>query len=125
MNPKPENRRQGETHKEVTVVEGGVDGNLEALIHAMPEGWSRAQVDGHSWGVTRTTRADGKVITFNAERLGGTEALGANVWITSHGALLRPCEIPAATVWRFLRAAADQAYPPPAAGTTSAPDSNP
>ncbi len=124
MNRKPESHQQHEAQEERAVVEGDVTGNLQELINAMPEGWSRAQVDGHSWGVTRTTRADGKVITFNAERLGGTEALGANVWITSNGAVLRPCEIPAETVWRFLRAAADQAYPPPAAGTSSAPDSN-
>lgn len=105
MNRKPESHQQHEAQEERAVVEGDVTGNLQELINAMPEGWSRAQVDGHSWGVTRTTRADGKVITFN-------------------GAVLRPCEIPAETVWRFLRAAADQAYPPPAAGTSSAPDSN-
>ncbi|MEV7631746.1 hypothetical protein AB0N64_04970 [Microbacterium sp. NPDC089318] len=123
MNREPENRRQRETQEESAVVEGDVTGNLEALINAMPEGWSRAQVDGHSWGVTRTTRADGRVITFNAERLGGTEALGANVWITSHGAVLRPCEIPAETIWGFLRDAADQARPARPTATGSASDS--
>lgn len=76
---------------------------LQALIAAIPEGWSRTRIGEHSWGVTRKTRAGGKVISLDAERLGSVEALGANVWITSHGAELRPCEIPAETVWRFLR----------------------
>ncbi|MGM7423104.1 hypothetical protein [Cellulosimicrobium sp. CpK407] len=76
---------------------------LKALVAAIPEGWSRARIGEHSWGVTRTTHADGRAISVDAERLGGTEALGANVWITSHGALMRPCEIPAETVWQFLR----------------------
>jgi peptide-methionine (S)-S-oxide reductase len=76
---------------------------LEALIAAIPEGWSRVRIGEHTWGVTRRTRAGGKVISFDAERLGSAEALGANVWITSRGAELRPCEVPAETVWRFLR----------------------
>jgi peptide-methionine (S)-S-oxide reductase len=79
---------------------------LEALITAIPEGWSHARINGHSWGVTRKTRADGKTISLDAERLGSAEALGANVWLTSRGAVLRPCEIPAETVLQFLRDAA-------------------
>lgn len=82
------------------------DQELDTLIGAIPEGWSRMQIAGRSWGVTRTTRAGGKVISIDAERLGDTEQLGANVWITSEGATLRPCEVPAEKVMRFLRAAA-------------------
>ena len=84
----------------------GRDQELDALIGAIPEGWSRAQIAGQMWGVTRTTRAGGKVISVDAERLGDTEQLGANVWITSEGAVLRPCEVPEEKVMRFLRAAA-------------------
>ncbi|MER7545485.1 hypothetical protein ABTW95_21030 [Spirillospora sp. NPDC127506] len=83
-----------------------MDQELGALIGAIPEGWTRAEVDGESWGVTRVTRAEGKVISLNAERLGDGEQLGANVWITSDGPVLRPCEVPAERVLRFLRAAA-------------------
>jgi peptide-methionine (S)-S-oxide reductase len=82
------------------------DQELDALIGAIPEGWSRAQIAGQSWGVTRITRAGGKVISVDAERLGDTEQLGANVWITSEGAVLRPCEVPEEKVMQFLRAAA-------------------
>jgi peptide-methionine (S)-S-oxide reductase len=45
-------------------------------------------------------------MSVDAERLGDTERLGANVWITSEGAVLRPCEVPEEKVRRFLRAAA-------------------
>jgi hypothetical protein len=54
----------------------GRDQELDALIGAVPEGWSRAQIAGQIWGVTRTTRAGGKVISVDAERLGDTERLG-------------------------------------------------
>ena len=79
---------------------------LEVLIRAIPEGWSRIQIDGQSWAMTRTTRAGGRVISVAAERLGASESLGANVWATSSGAVLRPCEVPEDKVMNFLRAAA-------------------
>ena len=40
-----------------------MDQELGALIGAIPEGWTRAEVDGEAWGVTRVTRAEGKVIS--------------------------------------------------------------
>ena len=79
---------------------------LETLIAAIPEGWSRTRIDGETWAVTRTTRAGGKVVSLDAERLGGAEALGANIWLTSNGTILKPCEVPAETVMGFLRKAA-------------------
>lgn len=89
--------------------------DLDRLLAAIPEGWSRADIAGEPWAVTRTTRAAGNVISLSAERLGGTEQLGANVWITSEGPILRPCEVPAEKVLRFLHAASE-AY----SGQTSA-----
>lgn len=82
------------------------DPELEVLIRAIPEGWSRIQIDGQPWAMTRTTRADGRVISLDAERLGTSESLGANVWATSSGTVLRPCEVPEERVMTFLRAAA-------------------
>ncbi|GEL26105.1 hypothetical protein PSU4_50590 [Pseudonocardia sulfidoxydans NBRC 16205] len=79
---------------------------LNRLVGAIPEGWSRAEIDGHGWAVTRTTRAGGKTIAVEAEQLGTDERFGANVWVTSEGAVLRPCEVPEEKVMRFLRAAA-------------------
>jgi peptide-methionine (S)-S-oxide reductase len=87
-------------------MDGGQDQELDTLLRTIPEGWTRAEVDGQAWGVTRVTRAGGKVISVNAERLGDTEQLGANIWITSDGPILRPCEVPAEKVLQFLRAAA-------------------
>jgi peptide-methionine (S)-S-oxide reductase len=87
------------------------DEELETLVHAIPEGWTRLHLAGQPWAITRTTRAEGKVITIDAERLGGAEYLGANVWLTSHGALLKPCEVPTESVLRVLRAAADALSP--------------
>lgn len=83
-----------------------LDQGLDTLLRSIPEGWTRAEVGGQAWGVTRVTRARGKVISINAERLGVTEQLGANVWVTSEGPILRPCEVPAERFLQFLRAAA-------------------
>ncbi|MFU8947112.1 hypothetical protein ACLRGF_10310 [Mycetocola zhadangensis] len=89
------------------------DQELDALIRAIPEGWTRVQIDGHDWGITRVTRAGGKSISFDAELLGDRERLGANVWNTSEGAVLKPCEVPAAKVMRILRGAAAALQGPP------------
>lgn len=85
---------------------GEPDQELGALIRAIPEGWTRVQIDGRGWGITRTTRAGGKTISFDAERLGSKEYLGANVWNTSEGSVLRPCEVPEERVMQLLRDAA-------------------
>lgn len=86
---------------------GEFDGpELDALVEVIPEGWSRADIDGKAWGVTRTTRAGGKVVSVSGERLDGMEQLGANVWVIAEGTVLRPCEVPAQDVMRFLRGAA-------------------
>jgi peptide-methionine (S)-S-oxide reductase len=88
---------------------GDDDTELPALIAAIPEGWSRARIDGATWGLTRTTRAGGKVVSIDAERLGSADGLGANVWLTTRGPVLRPCEVAEDRVLEFLRAAADAA----------------
>jgi peptide-methionine (S)-S-oxide reductase len=79
------------------------DHELSALIRAVPEGWTRVQIAGQGWGISRTTRAGGRTISFDAERLGGKERLGANVWNTSEGTVLRPCEVPEERVMQVLR----------------------
>ena len=82
------------------------DQELEALVRAIPEGWTRVRIAGHVWGITRTTRAGGRVISFDAERLGNEEQFGANVWLLSKGSVLRPCEVPEEKVMQVLRDAA-------------------
>ncbi|MGI5191671.1 hypothetical protein ACQEVI_26255 [Promicromonospora sp. CA-289599] len=84
------------------------DRELDALVVKIPEGWSSVRVSGQTWGVTRTTRANGKVVSISAERLSDAEQISANVWITTNGPVLKPCEVPADAVVSFLRAAAPQ-----------------
>lgn len=82
--------------------------DLDALVEKIPEGWSRVRVAGQAWGVTRTTRANGKVVAISAERLSDAEQISANVWITTNGPVLKPCEVPADAVVSFLQAAATE-----------------
>ncbi|MDQ4138108.1 MAG: peptide methionine sulfoxide reductase [Actinomycetota bacterium] len=76
---------------------------LSELVARVPAGWTRHIIAGSPWGVTRAERAGGRTTTLTAQRLGGTGYLSANIWHTSAGALLRPCEMPAAAVLAFLR----------------------
>lgn len=87
-------------------MDGPEDRDLAALVSLIPEGSSRTHIAGQPWSISRTTRAGGKVVSIDAEHLGGTEQLGANVWLTTEGAVLRPCEVPEEKVMQFLRAAA-------------------
>ncbi len=77
---------------------------LAALLARVPEGWSRFEIDGEPWSVSRVARAGGRAVTLEARRLGSAEGFGANVWLTSAGAVLRPCEVPAEQVLDLLRA---------------------
>jgi hypothetical protein len=81
---------------------GGSD-ELHALVARVPPGWTEVAYAGSAWGLTRTEHARGGTTTLYAEQLGGTAVVSANVWHTSSGDLLRPCEMPAADVLAFLR----------------------
>lgn len=50
-----------------------------------------------------TKRTRGRGVSVLAEQLGGTDVVNANVYPTSTGDLLKPCEMPAASVLAFLR----------------------
>jgi len=76
---------------------------LETLVDRVPLGWTEVGYAGRSWGLTRTDRAGGGTTTLYAEELGGPASVSANVWHTSGGDVLRPCEMPAQTVLEFLR----------------------
>ena len=77
---------------------------LSALLERVPEGWTRASYNGRTYGLTRTTRASGRIITITAEELGGTDLVSANVYRTVSEDHLRACEMPTAKVLAFLRA---------------------
>ena len=76
---------------------------LTELLLRVSDGWARRVVAGVPWGVSRVEHVGGRTTTLTAEQLGGTGFLSANVWHTTAGPVLRPCEVPAADVIRFLR----------------------
>ncbi|MEP6631179.1 MAG: peptide methionine sulfoxide reductase [Lapillicoccus sp.] len=76
---------------------------LQALVDRVPEGWTRVEVDGRAYGLTRTTHTGGRSVSLYAEELGGTDVVSANVWRLAGGTVLKPCEMPVAKVEAFLR----------------------
>ena len=87
---------------EATVVIGVRRAELERLVDRVPEGWTVVVYDGRRYGLTRTTRAAGRSVSLLAEQLGGTEVVSTNVYRTSDGDVLKPCEMPAEKVLAFL-----------------------
>lgn len=75
---------------------------LGRLLANVPAGWSRHVMGDHSWGLSRVEHADGRSTTLTAEQLGTPLKFSANVWHTSRGLVLRPCEVPADVVINFL-----------------------
>ena len=69
----------------------------------IPEGWTQVRYRGCRYGLRRTSRVDGRSVSIYAEQLGGSDVVSTNVYRTSGGNLLKPCEMPAATVLAFLR----------------------
>ena len=78
------------------------DEPLAALLERVPEGWTPVVFEGRRYGLSRVDRAGGRSISVFAEELGGTDVVSANVYRTSTGELLKPCEMPAARVLAFL-----------------------
>lgn len=76
---------------------------LDRLLANVPAGWSRHTIGKQSWGVSRVEHADGRSTTLTAEQLGSPVRFSANVWHTSRGLVLRPCEVPADVVISFLQ----------------------
>ena len=87
-----------------TVVAMTADEELDALVDRVPLGESRHEIEGRTWSITRVDRADGRSSTIDGEELGGRARMSANVWRTSGGTVLKPCEMPAERVLEVLRA---------------------
>ena len=79
--------------------------DLGGLVDALPEGWSEVTYAGRRYGLTKVTHAGGRSLSVYAEQLGGADVVSANVYRTTSGDVLKPCETPAATVLDFLRSA--------------------
>ncbi len=73
-----------------------------ALFERVPVGWSRVRYAGRVYGVSRSAAAGGRALAIYAEELGGPDVVSANLYVTTGGPQLRPCEMPAAKVADFL-----------------------
>ncbi len=76
--------------------------DLAALVDRVPQGWTRVRYAGRTYGLSRSERAGGGAVSLYAEELGGADVVSTNVYRTSAGEVLRPCEMPAAKVLAFL-----------------------
>lgn len=76
---------------------------LAELVDRVPEGWTPVTYRGRAYGLSRTTRADGRAVALLARELGGPDLVSANVYRTPDAARLRACEMPDAKVLDFIR----------------------
>jgi hypothetical protein len=86
----------------MTSHEAKADPLLAALVARVPEGWTAVRFEGRTYGLSRTTRANGGSVAVLARELGGRDEVSANVYFTSDGPHLRACEMPDAKVLNFL-----------------------
>jgi hypothetical protein len=75
--------------------------DVVALFERVPVGWTEVAFKGRRYGLTRTLAADGRAQAVYAEELGGRDVISANLYLTGQPQL-RPCEMPAEKVLRFL-----------------------
>ncbi|WP_170526115.1 hypothetical protein [Ruegeria arenilitoris] len=79
---------------------------LDAFF-ALPAGSFIGTANGRSYSVTRLAMAGGKSHKLVAHERGGADYISMNLYLTDQsGALLRPCEMPAAKVVCFVLALA-------------------
>jgi hypothetical protein len=76
--------------------------SLAELVDRVPEGWTLVSYQDRRYGLSRTTRANGKSISVLASELGGRDLVSANIYTTSAGHKLRACEMPEQKVLDFL-----------------------
>ncbi len=77
--------------------------SLLHIIETIPEGYSTVLFEGKKYGLTKTTFTNGKSYKIYAEELQGTDFISLNYYLTTTSELLKPCEMPAEKVIRFLR----------------------
>ena len=75
---------------------------LAELVDRVPEGWTLVAYEDRPYGLSRTTRANGRSVTILARELGGPDLVSANIYTTSKGHQLRACEMPDHKVLSFL-----------------------
>ncbi len=76
-----------------------------SAFHALPTGTFTGTFDARRYMVSRQSMAEGKSHKLVAQELGGSDYISLNLYHTKiSGALLRPCEMPADKVVRFVLA---------------------
>ena len=76
---------------------------LLARLEALPVGASEGIYEGRRWSAALERSADGKRWKLYAEELGGNDHVSFNLYLTEgSGPLLKPCEMPAEKVIRFV-----------------------
>ena len=71
-------------------------------LAALPVGTFHGHADGRRYVVTKTRFNNGRSTKLVAEELGGNDYISLNWYDTARGGALRPCEMPAAKVVRFV-----------------------
>ena len=71
-------------------------------ILALPEGYVRGAYGERSYGIITETFAAGRSRKVLARELGGPDLISCNLYLTSRGPLLKPCEMPIEKVQDFL-----------------------
>ncbi|MBB3936192.1 hypothetical protein [Aureimonas phyllosphaerae] len=76
---------------------------LAERLDGWPEGHCEGSFEGRRFGVTLHRSGDGRRIWLYGEERGGGGIVSANLYRLADGeALLRPCEMPAEVVARFV-----------------------
>ena len=75
---------------------------LLEFINKINEGYSTGTYEGKRYGITKTTFNNGSSVKVYAEELGGNDFISFNYYLTKGEAQLKPCEMPAQKVIRFL-----------------------
>ncbi|KIC31717.1 hypothetical protein [Leisingera sp. ANG-S5] len=73
-----------------------------AAFDALPLGAFTGTAEGRRYMVCRETQANGKSQKLVARELGGTDYISLNLYRLRSGARLKPCEMPAEKVIRFV-----------------------
>lgn len=75
-----------------------------AALNALPDGSHFGRADGKRWSVTKTPFNGGKSIKLVGEALDGSDYISLNFYALAAGPRLKPCEMPASKVIRFVLA---------------------
>ncbi|CUH98950.1 hypothetical protein [Leisingera aquaemixtae] len=73
-----------------------------AAFDALPLGAFTSLADGRKYAVIRQNLAAGKAQKLVARELGGGDYISLNLYRLASGARLKPCEMPAEKVVRFV-----------------------